>query len=343
MEEYGDFEHATMTLAEVLAKPESLKTLVSTLGYAIVTGILSESELEKARAGMWDCLEYLTQDFQMPIQRGQPQTYGTFHQLLPKRSMLVQHWGIGHHQFAWSVRQHPNVAQVFSTIWDTPPEQLLTSFDAVSVALPPEAQPTQTGFFTSRTRYWMHTDQNWKKKGLQCVQGLVNLFPVRPGDSTLRVFEGSHLLHEPFFESHPAACERTGNLDWYKLTDDDLPYFDACPPRRLWGPAGSMFLWDSRTMHQGIEPLQDRSEENTRAVVYVCQTPRKWATPGDLKKKRHCFEQRRMTSHWPHQIKMFPKKPHTYGKPVGPIKSITSETFSDSELLTSLGKKLAGF
>jgi hypothetical protein len=37
------------------------------------------------------------------------------------------------------------------------------------------------------------------------------------------------------------------------------------------------------------------------------------ATESDLKKKRKYFEEQRMTSHWPHKIKVFAKTPRTYG------------------------------
>ena len=44
-----------------------------------------------------------------------------------------------------------------------------------------------------------------------------------------------------------------------------------------------------------------------------------------------------MTTHWPTPVKLFPKSPRTYG---GPVPNVTD---LPKPVLTSLGKKLAGF
>ena len=45
----------------------------------------------------------------------------------------------------------------------------------------------------------------------------------------------------------------------------------------------------------------------------------------------------RMTTHWPHKVKLFGKKPQTYGKELPDVSQL------DKPKLTELGKKLAGF
>ena len=67
-------------------------------------------------------------------------------------------------------------------------------------------------------------------------------------------------------------------------------------------------------------------------------TPRNLATQSNLNKKRKAFENKRLTSHWPHKIKLFPKKPQTYGNPLPQ----NLQAFPDP-ILTNLGRKLAGF
>lgn len=64
-------------------------------------------------------------------------------------------------------------------------------------------------------------------------------------------------------------------------------------------------LWDSRTIHQGVEPQKERSEKNIRCALYVCMTPRKKATKAQLDKKRKAYIERRTTNHYPHKIKLF--------------------------------------
>ena len=53
-------------------------------------------------------------------------------------SMLFQHWNIGHAQVVWDLRQKRKIAQIFSTLWNVPIEELLVSFDGLSFHPPPE-------------------------------------------------------------------------------------------------------------------------------------------------------------------------------------------------------------
>lgn len=53
--------------------------------------------------------------------------------------------------------------------------------------------------------------------------------------------------------------------------------------------------------------------------------PRNFATQTQLDKRKIAFENSRMTTHYPHKVKLFPKFPQTYGKPLMNIKNITLE------------------
>jgi 5'-3' exonuclease len=108
--------------------------------------------------------------------------------------MLIQYHNIAHLQSVWDIRQHENIGNIFSKIWNVPKEELLTSFDGISINLPPEK--TKRGWFLGND--WMHTDQASNKKGLQSIQGFVNLYPVNEGDATLTILEKSHKYHEEF-------------------------------------------------------------------------------------------------------------------------------------------------
>mgnify|MGYP002010171441 CR=1 FL=1 len=56
-----------------------------------------------------------------------------------------------------------------------------------------------------------------------------------------------------------------------------------------------------------------------------------------LEKKRKAFDERRTTSHWPANPKLFGKKPRTYGRELPEV------TPPPAPELTALGKRLAGF
>jgi hypothetical protein len=57
--------------------------------------------------------------------------------------------------------------------------------------------------------------------------------------------------------------------------------------------------------------------------------PRNFAKKKDLEKRLKIFNELRMTSHWPHKPKLFPKIPQTYGKEIKKIADITMEEVSE--------------
>ena len=65
------------------------------------------------------------------------------------------------------------------------------------------------------------------------------------------MLDGSHSAHERFFAS---ACvlgqeEQAAVKDFYKLRPAELPFWEGFRSMPLAAPAGSLFLWDSRTIH----------------------------------------------------------------------------------------------
>lgn len=60
--------------------------------------------------------------------------------------------------------------QVFQHLWGT--SELLSSFDSINVLRP--------GSHMVSTDDWLHCDQAPHRKGLVCVQGLVNMVDVGP-------------------------------------------------------------------------------------------------------------------------------------------------------------------
>ena len=67
---------------------------------------------------------------------------------------MLHQWNIGHSKLSWDIRQEEGVLKVFSKIWNEKPENLLTSFDGMSIHLPPEV--TNKGYF--RGNEWFHTE-----------------------------------------------------------------------------------------------------------------------------------------------------------------------------------------
>lgn len=294
-----------------------------TQGYAVVPDVLSTLEINQAVQGIQDWLTYFTS------------VTGNWPYCLGLKGLLQHYRSLSHCQAVWNVRQHPNVHDVFSKIWWD--NDLLVSFDGVGIQRPPE----QTKKYADPNGAWPHIDQGPSPGGFQCVQGFVNLVETTSKDGCLIVYPGSHLLHAQFYQAFP-----TFDKNWCPLTEEQKLWYHSrgCTPVRVTAPAGSLVLWDSRTVHTNSTATQDRYEpDKYRMVVYVCMTPRKWAGEKDLAKKRTYFETGRITSHWPHKIKVFSREPRSYGDHTYDPHWKLDDSLWRLPQLTPLGYRLAGY
>lgn len=273
---------------------------------------------------MWKQFESLTKG----ALTQDPSTWRFLYDLFPLHSMLLQHWSVGHMQWVWDIRQNPAVVNVFAKHWKCAPNALITSFDGLSLHLPPET--TGRGWY--RGNDWLHTDMRFQAEQPPVIQSFVTLRDIRQDDATFLCYDGSHKLHEDFGKRFGL----TGTSDnWYRVeTVEQKEFLSSCPLRRVEAPAGSMVVWDSRLFHCGSEPLRGRATPNVRAVAYVCMVPRSLASPKMQEKRRKAFHDRRMTTHVPHECKLFAKTPRTYGKPLPELAEVPPP------LLTPLGQSL---
>lgn len=280
---------------------------------------------------MWDTVEKVTLK---RVQRADPKTWKNWFDLNPMHGMLQQHYGVGQAQYVWDVRANSKVAEVFSKLWETKKEDLLCSFDGVAYHFPPEE--TGRAWFHNE---WFHCDQSYKRHDLECFQGWVTGYEVGEKDATLIVLAGSHLKHKAFETFLHEKKSKVLAQDWQKLQADEVQWYkdEGCEPLAIACPAGSLVLWDSRTVHHGREPLKERERARLRNVAYVCMTPRSWCKTKDLIRKVKIFEAGRMTTHWPHRPKQFAKVPRTWGKEVKATGTL------EKPVLTALGRRLAGY
>jgi len=123
------------------------------------------------------------------------------------------------------------------------------------------------------------------------------------------------------------------------LTKEQEKFYQdkGCNIKNIKCPKGSLVLWDSRTIHCGIEADKNRIFPNVRAIVYLCYAPRNSCNNANIKKKQKALEELRTTNHYPCKIKLFSKEPRTYGGIMPVITQI------QPPILTDIGKKLAGF
>lgn len=313
---------------------EEMKDRLREDGYVIIPNVLNDEECNEMNCKMFETLSYITQN---RFQENDTTTWREYYELMPKNSMLIQNWSFGHAQYIWDIRQNPKVVNIFAQLWNVNNEDLLVSFDGTSIHLPPEI--TGKGWREKARSLNLHCDQALNRNEFECYQGWITSNDIREYDGTLTVLKGSHRMHAQFAD-YARRQKKLGksDVDWYKLDDAQMEWFanQGLDQVYIECPKGSLVLWDSRTIHCGVQPSRKRTEANLRNIIYVCYTPRSLATETNLRQKIQWFENLDMTSHWPHKGKKFPKTPRLYGPPP------TLNTIPPP-VLTELGRRLVGY
>jgi hypothetical protein len=281
------------------------------------------------------------------------EAFATWKDCFLSHSMLIQHHGVGHLAALWQLRTDVRMVNLFATLWGCAPEDLLVSFDAMSLHLPTIGKSgRETGVWRAsdtalHAKTSLHTDQSPARDEIDCVQSLISGTDIRGEDATLLVLTGSHRLHAEYFQAFPPDVDGADPAaDFHMLRSNErVKWFTdrGCTVRAVATPAGSVAFWFSKTFHCGREALPERSEKRLRMVMYVCMTPcppeHLKATQRMLAAKRKAFDGARTTSHWPHRVKMFPMKPWTRGAPL-PVFNCPD---TDSLVLSPLERRLCGF
>lgn len=145
--------------------------------------------------------------------------------------------------------REPAIIDAFAKIWGT--DELLVSFDGVNLTLPAATRPALGA--------WPHVDQSPLRKGLQCVQGILNLAPNGPNDGGLIVMKGSSALNEEFFATHESNQNTWGPADWFGFSESDIEWFKnkGCETIKVCADPGDLILWDSRQVHFNELPKSD--------------------------------------------------------------------------------------
>ncbi|CAG8918562.1 unnamed protein product [Penicillium salamii] len=223
----------------------------------------------------------------------------------------------------------PGVLDAFEKIWGT--DELVVSFDTINVTLP--------GRTDVEWSPWPHVDQAPERRGLSCVQGIINLSEAGPKDGGLMLMEGSSKLFDKFFDLNPP--DRTQGIgakhyDFYPFKEHHVGWYEeqGCKLIKVCAEPGDLILWDSRSMHYAKFPESDE----IRTIIYACYTPASHATPEDLKKKAELFHRWETTTHWPHC------NIHGHGKAMvdGKIDPLERDEPLEKPILTDRLLQLAG-
>lgn len=244
---------------------------------------------EKAEYYQHKALDWL-QSFDSRLDLDDPATWINEH--LPVQSKLntFNNYSVVHEKFMWEARLEPKVVDAFAKLWGT--DELLVSFDALNVTLPNrEDRPAQ--------KPWPHVDQSPMRRGLHCVQGIINLSHAGPEDGSLIVLPRSNTVMEEFLdtETDPATW---ATKDFRLISEEEMNWFESrgITPMKVLAEPGDLILWDSRTVHWGGEPTAH--SDTIRTVIYASYSPAKLATEEVLRRKKEALESFRATTHWAH-------------------------------------------
>ncbi|KAI9661857.1 MAG: hypothetical protein M1821_009096 [Bathelium mastoideum] len=260
-------------------------------GFAIIRNVISRERAAYYRQRQIDWL----QSFKLGFDPNNEETWTQEHLPVSFKGGMYFAYSSTHEDFVWEARMEPGVQKAFSDLWDT--DELLVSFDGMNVTLPRQKDLTWSP--------WPHCDQNPRKKGLHCVQGLLNYAPNGPKDGGLLLMKGSSKLYDEFFQETRAMAKHEDAppdelefRDLFIFTEQDVKWFEdhGCELIKTCLEPGDLVLWDSRTMHYACWP----EGQQIRHAQYICMTPAKFAAKEDRELKAQLFKEFQGTTHWPH-------------------------------------------
>ncbi|CAI7634840.1 hypothetical protein N7533_004678 [Penicillium manginii] len=255
-------------------------------GYAVIKNAIDP---EKAQYYQQKALDWL-QSFGTPLDLQQRSTWTTENLPVQSKVNTFKHYSVVHEKFMWEARMEPKILDAFSKIWGT--DELLVSFDALNVTLPNREDK-------SALKPWPHVDQSPLRRGLHCVQGIINLSHAGPEDGSLILLPRSNTVMENFLDTETEA-DTWEKRDFRFISEDEMAWFESrgMKPIKVLAEPGDLIVWDSRTVHWGGEPTVD--SETIRTVIYASYSPAKLASQETLERKKEAFESFLATTHWAH-------------------------------------------
>ncbi|CAG9996783.1 unnamed protein product [Clonostachys byssicola] len=281
------FKPAPAALSSISDKATSgWKRDLAENGYVVLKGAIP---LDRALGYRDKAYEWL-QSFGTNLDFDDPSTWTKSN--LPIHSCIntFSRYSVCHEKFVWDARLEPGVVDTFAEIWGT--NELLVSFDALNVTFPnrKDVVPRPP---------WEHVDQSPLRRGLNCIQGIINLSPAGPNDGGLVVYPGSHRLVEHFFDVETDSTTWKPD-DIYEFSREELSWFESkgLSPVKVCAEPGDLIIWDSRTIHYGSVPSPESTQ--IRTVIYAAYAPASLASSEQLALKKQVFEKYGGTTHWPH-------------------------------------------
>lgn len=204
-------------------------------GCCVIKGVVSPERAEYYKAKQ---IEWL-QNFGLGFDPNDKSTWTKDHLPVSFKGGMYFGYGSNHEKFVWEARTEPKVLDVFTKLWET--DELLTSFDGMNITLPRQKDITWSP--------WPHCDQSQLRKGMQCVQGLVNYQPNGPNDGGLVLMKGSSKLFDEFFKEERTGAQSVDApppemkfIDHFRFSEEHVKWFEdrGCKIEKINMEAGDM-------------------------------------------------------------------------------------------------------
>lgn len=255
-------------------------------GYYVVKGAIPRERAAQYQHRAFDWLK----SFSDKLDLDDPETWRAENMPVQSKLNTFDHYGIVHEKFMWDARLEPGVVDAFAKIWGT--DELLVSFDSLNITFPNREDKQARA-------PWPHVDQSPLKRGLHCVQGIINLGQAGPEDGSLMVMPRSNLYYDEFWETQtdPSSWEK---IDWRRFSEKEMEWWESKGLRAIKVEAepGDLLLWDSRVVHWGGEPT--KNSNTIRTVIYASYSPARFASQEALAEKQRVFKVHGATTHWAH-------------------------------------------
>jgi hypothetical protein len=297
-------------------------------GYAVIPNVLDRDLCDKYHGQFWQMLQEASESrLWRPLVAGDLDDFRVTNNWPQNMHGILELGAFAHLPLVHEIRENPRVQLPFALLYGVG-KNLTSSVDRLNCQNPAEWLPfaklktvnNPADIGTVGDASWLHIDQDAKKLGRYCIQGLVNLEDAdQDGDASLELVPRSHVLHENLQQL--TGDPKLPKGDWYRFPDEVKEKIQSETGllrtfKSVKAPKGALVLWDSRTWHQGgrirAHVTRPREFPRPRFVVYTCFQPN--LIPGapslqgkELTKRERIFRDHCSASHWPLSSKVFGK------------------------------------
>ncbi|PCH08937.1 Hypothetical protein PENO1_004240 [Penicillium occitanis (nom. inval.)] len=245
-------------------------------GYAVVKDVIPRERCDYYIEKMYDWVGR----FPWGFDRNDRSTWGEEQLPTHMKGGMYHGYRVQHEKFMWEARTEPGVIDTFAKIWGT--KDLLVSFDGMNFTLPPGGDHKPI----PQTQPWPHIDQDPLRKGMHCVQGILNFAPNGPKDGGLIVMKGSTSLMVEFFTAHPQVIGRPtwGTRDWFGFEKSEVQWFEERGPRPARGSSAPLtydqLIEENSRLKTELEnykrssyqPLQQQQQQQGESLIQILES-----------------------------------------------------------------------